>query len=171
MLYLLVAIGHFRQLARIDQELARSTEAAVRDLGARHGASPVLLRDGSALFALGPEGQADPRRALELAIPIAAALEEKKEELYGYQLLLAVAEEAGPEVVIRQLKELLGGCEEEGELWLAEAAVPFFAELVETHRLPVLKRLGWYADLRRRPPRKPLPRLVIRALGLTRVRN
>lgn len=44
-------------------------------------------------------------------------------------------------------------------------------ELVETHRIPILKRLGWYIDLRRRPPHRPLPRLVVRALGLTRVRD
>jgi len=31
MLYLLVAIGHYRQLARIDQELAQSMEAAIRE--------------------------------------------------------------------------------------------------------------------------------------------
>jgi hypothetical protein len=141
MLYLLVAIGHYRQLARVDQELARFIEAAIRDQGTRHGVPHELLRDGNALFALGPEGQVDPRRALELAFPIAAVLEEKKEELYGYQLLLAVAEEATSEAVLRQLKELLGGCEEEGELWIAEAAVPFFAELVETRRAHELWRV------------------------------
>jgi hypothetical protein len=154
MLYLLVAIGHYRQLARIDQELAQSTEAAVRDLGARHGATPVLLRDGNALFALGPEGQVDPRRALELAIPIAAALEEKKEELYGYQLLLAVAGEGSAETVLRGLKDLLGASEEEGELWLEEAAVPLFAELVETHRTRELWRVASRV-LPREAPQEP----------------
>jgi hypothetical protein len=142
MLYLLVAIGHYRQLARVDEELARSVEAAVRDQGARHGLPPLLLRDGNALFALGPEGEVDPRRALELAFPIAVGLEEKKEELFGYQLLLAVAEEAGPEAVLRQLKELLTGCEEEGELWLEEGAAPLFAELVEAHRTRELWRVA-----------------------------
>jgi catechol 2,3-dioxygenase-like lactoylglutathione lyase family enzyme len=41
-------------------------------------------------------------------------------------------------------------------------------ELVETHRLPVLKRLGLYVDLRRRDPARPLPTLLLKALGLTR---
>jgi hypothetical protein len=141
MLYLLVVIGHYRQLARIDQELAQSIEAAIRELGARHGSPPELLRDGNALFALGPEDQVDPRHALGLAFPIAAVLEEKKEELYGYQLLLAVAGEASAEAVLRQLKELLGACEEEGELWIEEGAVPLFAELVETRRSRELWRV------------------------------
>jgi hypothetical protein len=154
MLYLLVAIGHYRQLAMVDQELARWVEVAIRDQGTRHGLAPELLREGNALFPVGPENEVDPRRALELAFPIAAALEEKKEELYGYQLLLAVAEEAGPAAVLRQLKDLLGGCEEEGELWLSEAAVPLFSELVETHRVRELWRVASRA-LPREAPQEP----------------
>lgn len=44
-------------------------------------------------------------------------------------------------------------------------------EFVETHKMPVLKKLGWYLDLRNRPPAKPLPRWMIKALGLSRVRD
>lgn len=43
-------------------------------------------------------------------------------------------------------------------------------EFVETHKMPLLKKLGWYLDLRRRPPEKPLPRWMIKALGLSRVK-
>ena len=44
-------------------------------------------------------------------------------------------------------------------------------ELVETHRIPILKKIGWYLDLRRRDPRKPLPSWMIKALGLGRVKD
>ncbi|HMB92310.1 MAG TPA: VOC family protein [Rhodothermales bacterium] len=44
-------------------------------------------------------------------------------------------------------------------------------EFVETHKMPVLKKLGWYLDLRKRPPAKPLPQWMIKALGLSRVRD
>lgn len=44
-------------------------------------------------------------------------------------------------------------------------------EFVETHKMPILKKLGWYLDLRKRPPTKPLPRWMIKALGLSRVRD
>jgi len=37
--------------------------------------------------------------------------------------------------------------------------------------MPVLKKLGWYLDLRKRPPAKPLPQWMIKALGLSRVRD
>jgi catechol 2,3-dioxygenase-like lactoylglutathione lyase family enzyme len=43
-------------------------------------------------------------------------------------------------------------------------------EFVETWRLPVMKKWGLSIDLRRRPPEKPLPRLMLRALGLNRIK-
>jgi catechol 2,3-dioxygenase-like lactoylglutathione lyase family enzyme len=44
-------------------------------------------------------------------------------------------------------------------------------EFVETYRLALLKRAGWYLDLRRRDPRRPLPRWLLRALALQRMRD
>ena len=44
-------------------------------------------------------------------------------------------------------------------------------ELVETHRIPIAKKLGWYVNLARRPSHKALPWLLVRALGLARVRD
>ena len=44
-------------------------------------------------------------------------------------------------------------------------------EFVETHKIPILKKIGWYLDLRKRDPLKPLPRLMLRALGLNRKKD
>jgi hypothetical protein len=44
-------------------------------------------------------------------------------------------------------------------------------EFVETYRLALLKSVGWYLDLRRREPRRALPRWMLRALALQRVRD
>ncbi|ARA93391.1 glyoxalase [Rhodothermaceae bacterium RA] len=44
-------------------------------------------------------------------------------------------------------------------------------EFVETHRMPVLKKLGWYLDLRKRPHGRPLPDWMLKALALNRVRS
>lgn len=43
-------------------------------------------------------------------------------------------------------------------------------EFVETHRIPVLKKLGWYLDIRKRNPEKPLPKWIIKALRFNRVK-
>ena len=39
-------------------------------------------------------------------------------------------------------------------------------EFVETHKIPVVKKLGWYLDMRKRDPRKPLPKFLFRMMGL-----
>jgi catechol 2,3-dioxygenase-like lactoylglutathione lyase family enzyme len=41
-------------------------------------------------------------------------------------------------------------------------------EFVETKKIPILKKLGWYLDLRKRPMEKPLPKLMLKAMGLNR---
>lgn len=43
-------------------------------------------------------------------------------------------------------------------------------EFVETHKLPLLKKLGWYLDLRKRPAGKALPNWMLRTLSLNRVK-
>jgi catechol 2,3-dioxygenase-like lactoylglutathione lyase family enzyme len=39
-------------------------------------------------------------------------------------------------------------------------------EFVETHKIPVAKKLGWFIDMRRRDPRKPLPKFLFRMMGV-----
>ena len=41
-------------------------------------------------------------------------------------------------------------------------------EFVETHKVPILKKLGWYLNLKNRNPEKPLPRWMLKAMGLNR---
>jgi catechol 2,3-dioxygenase-like lactoylglutathione lyase family enzyme len=44
-------------------------------------------------------------------------------------------------------------------------------EFVETHKLPLLKKLGWYLDLRKRDPHKSLPLWMIKTLRFSRVKR
>jgi catechol 2,3-dioxygenase-like lactoylglutathione lyase family enzyme len=44
-------------------------------------------------------------------------------------------------------------------------------EFVETHRLPIMKKLGLYLDLRKRDPEKPLPDWMIKMLSFSRVKD
>ena len=43
-------------------------------------------------------------------------------------------------------------------------------EFVETHKIPILKKLGWYLNLKKRDPHKPLPNFILSALALNRVK-
>jgi catechol 2,3-dioxygenase-like lactoylglutathione lyase family enzyme len=44
-------------------------------------------------------------------------------------------------------------------------------EFVETHRLPIIKKLGWYLNLRKRKPEKPLPNFILKALKYSKVKS
>jgi catechol 2,3-dioxygenase-like lactoylglutathione lyase family enzyme len=44
-------------------------------------------------------------------------------------------------------------------------------EFVETHKVPILKKFGWYLDLRKRDPNKTLPDWIVKTLRFSRVKH
>jgi catechol 2,3-dioxygenase-like lactoylglutathione lyase family enzyme len=44
-------------------------------------------------------------------------------------------------------------------------------EFVETHKVPILKKLGWYLNLQKRNPEKSLPGWMLSALSLNRIKD
>jgi catechol 2,3-dioxygenase-like lactoylglutathione lyase family enzyme len=44
-------------------------------------------------------------------------------------------------------------------------------EFVETHKVPILKKIGWYLDLRKRDPNKSLPEWILKTLRFSRVKS
>ena len=44
-------------------------------------------------------------------------------------------------------------------------------EFVETHKLKIMKKWGWYLDLTRRRPEKALPRWMLKSLAFNRVKD
>ncbi len=45
-------------------------------------------------------------------------------------------------------------------------------EFVETHKVPILKKIGWFLDLRKRKkPEKPLPRWMLKMMGMGSVKD
>jgi hypothetical protein len=41
-------------------------------------------------------------------------------------------------------------------------------EFVETKKIPIMKKMGWYLDLGKRKPSRPLPRWMLKALKFNR---
>jgi len=44
-------------------------------------------------------------------------------------------------------------------------------EFVETHKVPILKKIGWYIDLRKRRPDKSLPDWILKTMKYSRVKK
>jgi catechol 2,3-dioxygenase-like lactoylglutathione lyase family enzyme len=43
-------------------------------------------------------------------------------------------------------------------------------EFVETHKVPIMKKWGWYINLKKRNPAKRLPKWMLKTMGLNRVK-
>ena len=39
-------------------------------------------------------------------------------------------------------------------------------EFVETHKVPIMKKLGWYLDLKKKDPKKRLPNWLLKAMSI-----
>jgi len=44
-------------------------------------------------------------------------------------------------------------------------------EFVETHKVPIMKKIGWYLNLQKRNPKKALPRFMLKAMGMSEVKD
>ena len=44
-------------------------------------------------------------------------------------------------------------------------------EFVETHKVPVMKKFGWYLNLKNRKPEKDLPKWMIKTMGLNKIKD
>ena len=44
-------------------------------------------------------------------------------------------------------------------------------EFVETHKIPIFKKIGWYLNLKKRDPKKALPDWLLKSLKFQRVKN
>ena len=39
-------------------------------------------------------------------------------------------------------------------------------ELVETHKIPIVSKLGWYIDMKKRDPKRPFPKILFWLISL-----
>ncbi len=91
-------------------------------------------------------------------------------DVRGMDALKAACEERGFPATVDSASTFEMG-EASGRFLYIEDPDGTLIEFVETHRLPILKKLGLYLDLRKRRPDRPLPNWMIRALAVARVRD
>lgn len=61
--------------------------------------------------------------------------------------------------------------EAEGRFTYAEDPDGTLIEFVEAYKIPILKKIGWYLNLKNRKFGKPLPTFILKALGLNRKKD
>lgn len=58
-----------------------------------------------------------------------------------------------------------------GRFAYIEDADGTWIEFVETHKVPIMKKLGWYINLKNKKPGKHLPNWMLSAMGLSKVKD
>ena len=91
-------------------------------------------------------------------------------DIRGMNALRAKCEEAGFPFTVDSSQSFDMG-DASGHFSYIEDIDRTLIEFVESHRLPIVKNLGFYLDLRKRNPEKPLPDWMIRMLSLGRVKD
>ncbi|HLP13397.1 MAG TPA: VOC family protein [Flavobacteriales bacterium] len=90
---------------------------------------------------------------------------------------------------IRRMSELRKTCEAKGFKFTVDSGNTFdmgeagghfsyiedpdgtLIEFVETHKIPIMKKIGWYLNLKKRADDKPLPRFMLKALRFARKKD
>ena len=96
-------------------------------------------------------------------------------DMHGMDELKAFCESKGFPFTVDSKKSHEGSSFDMGEAagYFSYIADPdgTLIEFVETHKVPILKKFGWYLDLRKRDPEKSLPDWIVSTLRFSRVKR
>ena len=91
-------------------------------------------------------------------------------DINGMNHLLQDCAEKGFPTVVDSAKSFDMG-EAAGRFSYIEDPDGTLIEFVETHKIPIVEKLGWYLDLTPKDPEKPLPNWMLKLLSLNRVKD
>ena len=88
-------------------------------------------------------------------------------DIYGMDDLKKECEAAGHPFTVDSANSFDMG-EAAGHFSYVEDPDGTLIEFVETHKIPIIKKMGWYLNLEKRNPNKPLPKWFFKLLGAAR---
>lgn len=91
-------------------------------------------------------------------------------DVQGMDALKAECQEAGFPFTVDSANSFDMG-EAAGRFTYIEDPDGTLIEFVETHKVPIMKKLGWYIDMTKRDPQKNLPNWMIGALRFSRMKE
>jgi catechol 2,3-dioxygenase-like lactoylglutathione lyase family enzyme len=95
-------------------------------------------------------------------------------DIRGFANLRSFCEEKGFPFTVDTMKSYEGNSfdmgEAAGHFSYIEDPDGTLVEFVETHKVAILKKLGWYLDLRKKDPNKSLPGWMLKTLSFSRVK-
>ena len=128
MLHLLIALAGHSQLARLRGDLLPIVEEELHEVLSHSRARTVLDEAGILIAACGP----DARPTAGLALRVHASLHARRDELFGFSLVLHDLPSAPEGASARRLADEALGLDPENRLWISPSAAAAFADVLET---------------------------------------
>lgn len=122
MLYLFIKINHYTQLETLYGLLITDISDKFKQIGEHYAIPFFLVPGGNFLFSLGEREVIDVDRAIAFSLKVNDILQEKKEKLFGFNLMLCVRQEEDPAAAAKQLERSLLMVEGREKLWLDKGA-------------------------------------------------
>jgi len=122
MLYLFIKINHYTQLESLYGLLIADISYKLKQIGERSAIPLFSVPGGGFLFSLGEREGIDVDRAIAFSLKVNDILQEKKEKLFGFNLMLCLRQEDDPAKAAKQLERLLLMVDGRERLWLDRSA-------------------------------------------------
>jgi hypothetical protein len=128
MVYLLVELFNYRQLARLRRERLPEVEAGLSGLCSGKKARVARMHEGSCLVECGREEELDAEACASLALQARDFLKAARSELFGFTVLIAGQMPDDPTRAEQRMLEAASAADKEEELWLSAEVVPLFRD-------------------------------------------
>jgi hypothetical protein len=152
MLYLFIKINHYTQLETLYGLLLTDISYKLKQIGEHSAISLFSVPGGNFLFSLGEREGIDVDRAIAFSLKVNDILQEKKEKLFGFNLMLSLRQEEDPAEAAKQLERLLLIVDGRERLWLDKSAASILekkADLKQCGEFFYIQRLSMEkADLK-----------------------
>lgn len=126
MVYLLVDLFNYRQLARLRRNILPGVEKRLAELYGSRKVRVLKIREGTALVECGREEEFDSRGCASLGLEIRDYLGSLREELFGFAVLLDAEAPVESDRIEEAMKDTASELEREQDLWVTLRALPLF---------------------------------------------
>lgn len=141
MVYCYAELRNYRQLTRLRSSSLPGIESGLASsLGSRR--TPLLsLGQGAWLIELGPEEDLDASGIAAAMLRVLDFLETRRQELFGFSLLVAGSPSGAPATIAERMRGLLRDAEEAEGLWCTPECAGLFADFLAFNRDAPLYRV------------------------------
>lgn len=145
MLYLFININHYTQLKTLYGLLITDINNKLKEIGEHSGISLFSAAGGNFLFSMGEGEGIDVDRAISFSNEVNNILQEKKEKLFGFNLMLSLRPEEDPAEAAKKLARSLLMVDGRERLWLDKSTVSIMgkkADLFQCGEFFYIQRLS-----------------------------